>query len=79
MYKVVHLPMNSNFILPSLVWVRPDHGLWAKEVGHGVTTHDNEVKVTGPTNLHAEVKWRLVYICMASIIQISLADFSVNC
>ena len=37
----------------------------AEEVGHGVTTHDNEVKVIGPTNLHAEVKWRLVYICMA--------------
>ena len=40
-------------------------------MGHGVTTHDNEVKVTGPTNLHAEIKWRLVYIYMASIIQIS--------
>jgi len=39
-----------------------------EEVGHSVTTHDNEVKVAGPINLHAEVKWRLVYICMARYI-----------
>ena len=33
----------------------------AEEVGHGVTTRDNEVKVTYLARLQAEVKWRVVY------------------